>query len=168
MALVTNAQFHDYLTPQNEVAPPAGAATPINLTLSDGTTILVFDRLDTAMSLMGAMRQRGQWILQLNDDVSVVSISATKLLLYENTLTNQKFITSYLPVYVQCDTRMFHRNLSQTATLWDALAQSGLCWRGVTTIATNADLLQASMLLVDWRYPNTVLDDAVPLRYLLP
>ena len=168
MALVTSAQFNTYLTPVGQTAPPPQYQLPINLGLSDGTSVLVFDRLTTALSLMEAMRLRGQWLLQLNDDIAVAAISATKLLLFENTLVNRRLITSYLPVYAQGDTRFYHRNLSQTAVAWDALAQSGLCWRGVNSVSSNADLTQANALVIDWYYPNTTLDDANAIRYTLP
>ena len=77
-------------------------------------------------------------------------------------------ITSYFPVHAQGDTRFYQRNLSQTAVAWDALAQSGLCWPGMNSVSSNADLTQANALVVDWYSPNKTLDGADAIRYTLP
>ena len=67
MALVSAAFNHD-LNPDGTTGAPSNATIPIILTLSDGSTIIVADQRVTALSLMEAMRQRRQWMLQLSDD----------------------------------------------------------------------------------------------------
>ena len=47
----------------------------------------VADQKVTALSLMEAMRQRKQWMLQLSDDVFASSIEAAKIMFCENNLT---------------------------------------------------------------------------------
>ena len=111
------------------------------------------------------MRLRNQWLLQLSDDIMAISVSGTKLLLLESSLTNQKLISSFLPLYLHGQTRFAHRNLSQLATMYDALAQSGHCWKTATSVQTNAHLLEANALLIDWFYPTSVMDDADPIKY---
>ena len=165
MALITEVDFNIYEIPQGESAPPSNADLSISLALSDGTSITVFDKKTTALALLTSMRLRGQWLLQLSDDIMAVGISGTKLLLLESSLTNQKLISSFLPVYLHGQTRFAHRNLSQLATMYDALAQSGHCWKTVTSVQTNAHLFEANALLIDWFYGSSVMDDATPIRY---
>jgi thiamine biosynthesis lipoprotein ApbE len=125
MALVTSAQFDTYLNPDGITGPPSDAAQPVVLTLSDGQSVTVADAKTTALSLMEAMRQRKQWMAQLSDDVFVISIGATKLMFCENSLTLQRFVTSFHGVYLHGSTLFSHRNLSQQATLHQALLQPG-------------------------------------------
>ena len=165
MALVTQSDFSVYDLPVGETGPPANADLSISLALSDGTSVTVFDKKTTALSLLTAMRLRNQWLLQLSEDIMAISISGTKLLLLESSLTNQKLISSYLPLYMHGATRFAHRNLSQLATMYDALAQSGHCWKTATSVQNNSHLFEANALLIDWNYPTSVMDDATPLSY---
>ena len=165
MALINSSQFNVYDTPDGETAPPSSPDVSISLALSDGTSITVFDKKTTALSLLRAMRTRNRWLLQLSDDIMAISISGTKLLLLESSLTNQKLISSFLPVYMGGQTKFAHRNLSQLATMYDALAQSGHCWTSVTSVQNNSHLFEANALLIDWFYPTSVMDDATPITY---
>jgi hypothetical protein len=145
------------------------------LTLSDGTSPIIFDSKWTALRCLKLMVERGQWLLQASDDVMIVSVSHTKLLVAEATLINQKLFSSFLPVYLSGETRFCHRNMSQTLTLADALQSVGFCLQG-QGIQDNIDLTQMTgnphMIIVDWNYrssparPNgSQLDDAQSIQY---
>ena len=56
------------------------AAQPVVLTLSDGTAVTIADSKATCLALLEWMRLRRVWMVQLSDDVFVVSLGATKLL----------------------------------------------------------------------------------------
>jgi hypothetical protein len=116
---------------------------------------------------MEAMRSRRQWMLQLSDDVFVISIGATKLLFCENNLTLQRFVTSFHGVYLHGSTLFSHRSMSQQATLYQALLQSGQLFRTTTAITEASHLSEVHAVLVDWRWPNTYLTDLNPIRYEL-
>ena len=165
MALISESQFSVYDTPDGETAPPTSPDVSISLALSDGTSVTVFDKKTTALSLMRSMRIRNQWLLQLSDDILTINVSGTKLILLESSLTNQKLISSFLPIYMGGHTKFAHRNLSQLATMYDALAQSGHCWTTVTSVQTNAHLFEANALLIDWFYPSSVMSDSTPIQY---
>ena len=167
MALVRAADFPYYLVPEGGATPPSSATIPITLTLSDGTTVTVCDQKVAALGLMEAMRRRRQWMLQLSDDVFVISIGATKMLFCENSLTLQRFVTSFHPVYINGNTLFSHRSLSQQATLYEALLQSGQLFRTTTAIAEARDLSEVNAVLVDWQWPNTFLLNLAPIRYTL-
>ena len=170
MAQVRADQFPHYLIPAH-LEPgmiPVNATTPVTLALSDGTTVTVADRLTAALGLMETMRQRRQWMLQLSDDVFVISIGATKLLFAENNLTMQRFVTSCHGVYLHGRTLFSHRSMSQQATLHEALLQSGQLFRTTQAVNGNPDLSEVHATLVDWWWPQTSLVDEVPLRYNIP
>jgi hypothetical protein len=169
MALVRYDQFPGYLVPYHlaQTAIPTNAALPITMTLSDGTTVTLCDRMVAALGLMERMRLRRQWMLQLNDDVFVVSISATKMLFCENSLTLQRFLTSFMGVYLHGNTFFNHRSLSQQATFFEALMQSGQLFRTTQAINGNLDLSEVHATLVDWNWPDSLLWDDVPLWYNL-
>ena len=169
MALVKASQSSFYLTPDGATGAPPSATLPITLTLSDGSTVTVADQKVAALGLMEAMRERRQWMLQLSDDVFVISIGATKLLFCENSLTLQRFVTSFHGVYLHGSTLFSHRSMSQQATLFEALLRSGQLFRTTTALSANSDLSEVNAVLVDWHWPNTFLLDVLPLRYsLLP
>jgi hypothetical protein len=165
MALVTSAQFSVYLNPEGTTGPPADAAQPVVLTLSDGQSVTVADAKTTALALMEAMRQRKQWMAQLSDDVFVISIGATKLMFCENSLTLQRFVTSFHGVYLHGSTLFSHRNMSQQATLYEALLQSGQLFKTTSAINGNADLGEVNAVLLDWNWPATLLVDTPAIRY---
>ena len=106
-------------------------------------------------------------MLQLSDDVFAISVSATKILFCENSLTLQRFPSNYHAVYLHGNTLFSHRTLSQQATLYEALLQSGQLFRTTTAITENAHLSETNMIIVDWHWPNTFLLDIPALRYEL-
>ena len=97
MALITEGDFNVYEIPEGQTAPPSNADLSIALALSDGTSVTVFDKKTTALNLLTSMRLRNQWLLQLSDDIMAISVSGTKILLLESSLTNQKLISSFFP-----------------------------------------------------------------------
>ena len=80
MAVVKWSQFNRYVIPDGENVAPSNPTRPTIMTLSDGSTVTVADQKIAALGLMEVMRERRQWMLQLSDDVFVISIGATKLL----------------------------------------------------------------------------------------
>ena len=148
---------------------------PVALTLSDGTSPTIFDSKWTALRCLRLMGERGQWMLQASDDVMIISVSDTKLLVAEAALINQKLFSGFLPVYLNGNTKFYHRNLSQTLTLADALQSVGFCLQG-QGVQDNLDLIQMTgpphMVIVDWNYqwppvrPNgSKLDDEDAIQY---
>ena len=55
--------------------------------------------------------------------------------------------------------------MSQQATLYEALLQSGQLFRTTTAINGNTDLHEAHMVLLDWYWPNSLLVDSPAIRY---
>ncbi len=100
------------------------------LQLTDGTVALVFDSLNTALKLLAFMRTNGQWNVWGSDDVIFVSISAVKGLVLESSLTNQKLITSFLPLLLGGEVRWASRTTSLVLSTTDALKSVGYCHRG--------------------------------------
>jgi hypothetical protein len=169
MALVRAADFPTYrilssVMPGDDTVP--GMSTvPITLTLSDGTTVTVCDQKIAALGLMEHMRARKQWFLQLSDDVFVISIDHTKMLFCENNLTLQRFNTSFNAIYTYGQVLFNHRTLSQQATLYEALMQSGQLFKTTTRIDEAGHLSEVNAVLVDWNWPFTYLMDVPALRY---
>ena len=77
---------------------------------------------------------------QLSDDVFAISIGATKNMFCENSLTLQRWVTSFHGVYIHGTTLFSNRNMSQQSTLYDSLLQSGQLFRTTTSINGNLDL----------------------------
>ncbi len=173
MALFLGSQF------SNAYDVPEGGSTPAHqndsvlLQLTDGTVALVFDSLNTALKLLAFMRTNGQWNVWGSDDVIFVSISAVKGLVLESSLTNQKLITSFLPLLLGGEVRWASRTTSLVLSTTDALKSVGYCHRGELPFSNNIDLREAHMQLVDWNYEanpasssdGSLLSDPVPLRY---
>ena len=176
MALFTAAQFSSvaYDLPDGGGAP-ANANDPVTLQLSDGNLVTVCDTAETALKLLAYMRTGSQWQVLASDDVTVVSVNAVKALVLENTITNQKLITSYLPTYLGDQVRFVHRTSSLVLSLTDALKSVGFCHTGSLPFANNLDLRlgSAHIQLVDWNYKaspatsseGSLLNDGTPLRY---
>jgi hypothetical protein len=182
MALFTDASF----TGVSLVAPFVGGTalvTPphpndaVVLQTSDGQAITVFDKASNALRCLEFMRQHGQWLLQPSDDVMIISVGNTKLLVMETTLINQKLITSFTPVYQGGRTLFAHRSMSQLLSLDDALQSVGFCKQTSTAFATNIDLVNGTnptrIVLVDWYFfaspteadKGSKLYDASPIVY---
>jgi hypothetical protein len=124
---------------------------------------------------MTFMRQQSQWQVAANDDITVVSIGATKLLLMENTLINQKLLTSFLPIYLGDQVRFVHRSMSTVLSLTDALKTVGFCMLSNTPLANNLDMRtnDTNIQLLDWHYESSpadstsgsLLSDGSPIVY---
>ena len=141
MALFTAAQFSgvSYDLPEGGGAP-ANANDPVTLQLSDGSLVTVCDTVSTALKLLAYMRQNSQWQVLASDDVTVASINAVKALVLENTITNQKLLSQYLPTYIGDQVRFVHRTSSLVLSLTDALKSVGFCHTAALPFANNLDL----------------------------
>ena len=176
MALFTASQFSSvsYDLPEGGGAP-ANANDSVTLPLSDGNLVTVCDTVSTALKLLAYMRQNSQWQVLASDDVSFVSINAVKGLVMENTITNQKLLTQYLPTYIGDQVRFVHRTSSLVLSLTDALKSVGFCHTGSLPFANNLDLRlgSAHIQLVGWNYKaspatcseGSLLNDSALLRY---
>ena len=127
MALLNSSNFSNYLVPDGATGPPANASQPVVMTLSDGTAVTIADSKVTCLALLEWMRARRIWMVQLSDDVFVASIGATKLMFCENSLTLQRWVTSFHGVYLHGSTLFAHRNLSSQATLYEFSCSLGSC-----------------------------------------
>ena len=117
------------------------------------------------------MKARQQWMLSVTDDVCVVSIGATKLLIAEQSLTTQKLLASFSPIY------QGGKTLSQSLSLDNALQAVGFPKLSSTPFSNNKDLKEATpnpnMIIVDWNFreslststDGSLLDDPTPLAY---
>ena len=165
MPLIASSQFSVYLNPDGTTGPPSDASTPVVLTLSDGSAVTIADAKTTCLALMESMRLRRQWMTQLSDDVFAISIGATKIMFCENSLTLQRWVTSFHGVYIHGTTLFSHRNMSQQSTLYDSLLQSGQLFRTTTSINGNLDLGEVDAILLDCNWPDSRLVDSPAIRY---
>jgi hypothetical protein len=177
-AIFTSAQFAGIQrkTPVGVTGNPPGASDQIRLSLSDGSTSLVFDSTETALKCMEFMRTRSQWMLQVNDDIALISCSAVKLLVCEMSLTSQKMLASFSPIYQGGKVLFNHRTMSQSLSLDDALQAVGFAKLLPATNQGNYDLKQSpspNIIVVDWYFRESVssstqgsqLADATPIQY---
>ena len=134
------------------------------LTLSDGTAVTIADSKVACLGLLEWMRLRRLWMVQLSDDVFVVNIGGTKLMFCENSLTLQRWVTSFHGVYLHGTTLFAHRNLSSLSTLYDSLLQSGQLFRSTGSISGNLDLGEVHAVLLDWNWPDSRLVDSLANR----
>ena len=159
MALFTAAMFtNDYDRPVGVVGEPAHASDPITLQLSDGTSLTIFDTLTTALKLAAYMRGAKQWQVAASEDVTIVSANGgLKLLVLENTLQNQKLLTSFAACYTGDELLFQHRSMSSVLSLTDALRSVGFCVKGLAFL-NNLDMRLAGtgIQLVDWNYQASV------------
>ena len=182
MALFTDTSFTGIALVQPYVSgaqlvTPGHPNDAVILTTSDGQTITVFDKATNALRCLEFMRVHAQWLLQPSDDVMIVSVGYTKLLIMETTLINQKLITSFTPVYQGGRTLFAHRSMSQLLSLDDALQSVGFCKQTAAAFATNVDLVNGlnptRIVLVDWRFfaspteadRGSLLYDPTPIVY---
>jgi len=171
-----NVGAYRYLVPSiagvaNVPLQPYDTSSPVQLTLSDGRLITVFDSSQTAARCLEKMRLANQSFLIASDDVIIIAISWSKLLIGEASLTFQRLMTSFSPWYGNGVTRFTHRNLSAVLTLGDALSSVGFAALAGNQLLTNLDLATAQTHIVVWDYryrsqptsaqPGTLLDDNV-------
>ena len=103
------------------------------------------------------------------------TVNAVKGMILENSLANQKLITSFLPTYIGDQVRFVHRSMSAVVSLTDALKSVGFCNTGSLPFSNNLDLRLGgtSIQLFDWNCvalpastaAGSLLEDASPLRY---
>ena len=158
MPIFGSADFTDYPveTPYNDTKGTGGAVT---LVKSDGTTETVFDSLDTALRCLNFMNSRKQYYMSANDDIMIVNISGTKVMILETTFLNQKLMNSFNFIYARGDVKGVHRNLSIIMSLTDALVSVGYKKSSTTAFANNydletglADAERPRIKLVDYHY----------------
>ena len=176
MALFTEAMITTvYDHPVDVTGEPVHANGPITLQLSDGTSLTVFDKLTTALKLVAYMRGAKQWQVAASEDVTIVSANGgLKLLVLENTLQNQKLLSSFSAVYTGDELLFQHRSMSSVLSLTDALRSVGFCVKGLP-FSNNLDLRLAGtgIQLIDYNYKASVansqegslLGDGAPLVY---
>ena len=97
----------------------------VSLQLSDNQVITVFDTKITALKCLESMQLNNQWLLTPTDDIMIIAVSFTKLLLAESSLINQKLFASFLPIYYGGNFRLVHRSMSLVMSLSDALQDVG-------------------------------------------
>ena len=129
MALFTQASLgSDFDKPNGITGDPVSPSDPIVLPLSDGTVVQVFDTKRTALTLLKQMRRVGKtWNVYASEDVLCVAVSYTKLLVCETNLVNQKFFSSFAPMFYGGLLRFLHRSASLVLSLTDALRAVGYC-----------------------------------------
>ena len=178
-ALLTAAQFASYSVqqPVGIVGAHINGSDPVRLGLSDGSSVLVFDSKTTALKCLAFMKERQQWMLSVSDDIAVISVNATKLLVGEQSLLFQKLMASFSPTYQGGKTLFNHRTMSQSLSLDDALQAVGFPKLSATPFRNNKDLKEATpnpnMIVVDWNFKESLststdgslLDDPTPLSY---
>ena len=176
MALFTASQFANmnYDLPEGG-GTPAHVSDALTLQLSDGNVVTVFDTLATGLKLLTYMRTNSQWQVLASDDITVISINAVKGMVLENTILNQKLITTFLPTYIGDQVKFVHRTSSLVLSLTDALKTVGFCHKSDVPFASNLDLRlnNAHIQLFDWNYKSapatssegSLLNDGTPLRY---
>ena len=148
-------------------APPGDlpTPTPIVLPLSDGTTARIFDRIATALRCMAFMSARSQWSLSPTDDVGIALVADKGLLVYEQSLCNQKLLASFFPTYQSGRVLFAHRTLSQMLPLDKALESVGFPNQASAPWANNSDMAAARMVLVDINFPSSLLTDSAAIVY---
>ena len=155
MSLFSAGDFPaEFDVPQGQTSIP-NPAHGVLLSLQDGSVVSVFSSVEVAMQCLKAMKERGQWFLQGSEDVVVVS-NASKLLVLEASLVNQKMLQQFSCVSLSGRTLFQHRSCSQVVTLTAALQQSGYCMKASLPFAGNLDLRSApnppAIQIVDWFY----------------
>ena len=98
MTNFTSTDFTGYAPSQPSGAPSLIDTGSITLIKSDATTETVFDSLTTALTCLNFMNSKNMYYLMAGDDLTIVNCQ-TKLLILENTFTNQSLIDSYVFSY---------------------------------------------------------------------
>jgi len=157
MTIFTSSDFTGYTPSQ-----PTGAASltdtgSITLIKSDATTETVFDSLTTALKCLNFMNSKNMYYLMAGDDITIINCQ-TKLLILENTFTNQKMINSYVFSYHGKKIKGIHRNLSNMVNLTDALISVGFktnntVFQNNNDLETNRpDAERPRVKVLDWFY----------------
>ena len=177
MALLSATDFTGY---SDSFAAPAGFNDPIfsgsaDLILSTGITQQVFGSMSSALKCIHYMEANGLYSPSPNEDVTVLNLRS-KLLILENTYTNQKMMNSYVFTYHGAGVRAIHRSMADTVTLTNALSSVGFRCVGLPwstdvnpkTETDRADKDRPRIQVVDYLYkspnlPHTNLIDSTPV-----
>ena len=146
---------------------PVEPEAPVDIRLSDGTTVRVADSKFTLLKVMESCRQRGQTYLAVNEDVSVFWSGFAKGFIVENTLLLQRLYASFSVSYDSGKTAWVHRSLATAYSTKDALTSCGATILG--QLSSNADFKREALpvKIFDWNYrvtptaaqPGSKLDD---------
>ena len=124
MVIFTSSDFTGYTPTQPNGASSLVDSSSITLIKSDATTETVFDSLTSASKCLNVMNSKNMYYLMAGDDITVINCQ-TKLLILENTFTNQTMINSYVFSYHGKQIKGIHRNLSNMVNLTDSLVSVG-------------------------------------------
>ena len=124
--IFTSDSFIEYVVELPSGQSVTNPTDPVNIIKSDGVTETVFADLNTALRCLAFMVARNQYYLQASDDIIIVNVSGTKLLILETTFLNQKLLNSFNMVYSRGKVVCVHRNMSNIMSLSDALRSVGL------------------------------------------
>jgi hypothetical protein len=177
MALFSASDFTGFTS---TFAVPSGItdvlfAGSVDLILSTGITQQVFDTLSTALKCIHYMEANKLYSLSPNEDVTILNLRS-KLLILENTYTNQKMMNSYVFTYHGSQVQAIHRSMADMVSLSEALASVGFRCIGLpwsTDInpklqENRADKDRPRIQVVDYVYksptlPHTNLVDSSPI-----
>ena len=119
------------------------------------------------------MNSKNMYYLMAGDDITIVNCQ-TKLLILENTFTNQQMINSYVFSYHGKKIKGIHRNLSNMVNLTDALISVGFKTNN-TIFQDNSDLTaipddqRPRIKIVDWYYfsgaNGSLLEDTIQIVF---
>ena len=173
MTIFTSSDFTGYTPSQPNGAASLTDTGSITLIKSDATTETVFDSLTTALKCLNFMNSKNMYYLMAGDDITIVNCQ-TKLLILENTFTNQKMINSYVFSYHGKKIKGIHRNLSNMVNLTDALISVGFKTNN-TIFQDNSDLTaipddqRPRIKIVDWYYfsgaNGSLLEDTIQIVF---
>ena len=68
-------------------------------------------------------------------------------------------------MYLHGTTHFSHKNMSQQATLYEALLQSGQPFGTTAAIIGDAALGEVNAVLLDWNWPERLMVDSPAIRY---
>ena len=116
-------------------AVPAGSSdviftSSVDLIFPTGTTQQVFDTLSTALKCIHYIETKKLYSLSPNEDITILNLRP-KLLILENTYTNQRMMNSYVFTYHGNQVQATHRSMADFVSLSEALASVGFRWIGL-------------------------------------
>ena len=177
MALFSVSGFTGYT---NTFAVPSGVADvlfagSVDLILSTGITLQVFDTLSTALKCIHYTDANKLYTLSPNEDVTILNLRG-KLLILGNTYINQKMMNSYVFTYHGNQVQSIHRSMADFVSLSEALASVGFRCVGLPWSTDcnpkmetdRADKDRPRIQVVDYLYkspnlPHTNLLDSTPI-----
>ena len=177
MALHPASDFTGF---SDSYAVPAGSSDVIftgsvDLILSTGITQQVFDTLSTALKYSNFMEQQKLYSLPPNENVTIIYLRS-KLLVSENTHSNQKMMNSCVFTYHGNQVQAIHKSMADFVSLSDSLASAGFRFIGLPWSTDSnpkmetdrADKDRPRIQVVDYVYksptlPHLSLQDGSPI-----